>query len=155
MAGHEENRMSLSSVAGTENLKRPPRDDKNHKKTENMELKKMLLNAQIENERLQEELNAVTTSEERLRAALAKAEADLEGLSKAYAALDAHAEELRVKLDASESTNQDHSATIASGPTNSKDDETALEDLLVCLALEEAKVAKLERELALLKGTHV
>lgn len=145
----------LSSIVGSESSNKLPECELYEKEAEASEWKTELLNAKMENKRLLEELNAVKATEERLRTSLEKAEADLEGLSKAYTALDSYAEELRVKLDALESRNHDYSPKVSSSLSTSKDDESAMEDLLVCLALEEAKVAQLERELALLKGTNV
>ena len=87
-----------------------------------------------------------------MQQALAKAEADLEGLSNAYAALDSHANQLQALLDqamvAGPATNgltQDIEALLQAAREEAEQEaNAAMEDLLVCLGQEEAKVERLE-----------
>ena len=104
----------------------------------------------------QKEAIDVQSEAERLQQALNKAEADLEALSNAYTALDSHATELQARLDKALASQQQ----IGNGDRNSDDDieallqaareeaeqdaNAAMEDLLVCLGQEEAKVQQLE-----------
>ena len=108
---------------------------------------------------LEKEVDEAKSDSERLQQALAKAEADLEGLSTAYSALDNHATELQARLDkallASQngvsgcSRGEDVEALIQAARKEAEEEASAaMEDLLVCLGQEEAKVEKLEALLA-------
>jgi hypothetical protein len=102
------------------------------------------------------------------RAAALKLEADLEGLSSAYAALDAHAGELQAQLDRggggsgtvtsppppapagvdeAEVRRREAAAADAARAEAAAEGDAAMEDLLVCLGQEEAKVAALAARL--------
>jgi Uso1 / p115 like vesicle tethering protein, head region/Uso1 / p115 like vesicle tethering protein, C terminal region len=113
------------------------------------------------NSRLEKEVEEARLDTERLQQALVKAEADLEGLSTAYTALDSHATELQARLDkallapASSQPNTDAGghpdvkALVQSARKEAEEEASAaMEDLLVCLGQEEAKVEKLEALLA-------
>lgn len=106
------------------------------------------------NAELEREVGDARASLSQMRAACSKAEADLEGLSTAYAALDSHANALQAQLDALQSKSprgteaQDVAALVqAAREEAEKDASAAMEDLLVCLGQEEAKVAELEARL--------
>lgn len=104
------------------------------------------------NVQLEKEAKEAKADMERMQQALAKAEADLEGLSTAYTALDSHANELQAKLDqaivtgpAANGQPQDMEALLqAAREEAERDANAAMEDLLVCLGQEEAKVERLE-----------
>lgn len=105
-----------------------------------------------ENDRFRKEAADAIANFERLQTALAKAEADLEGLSSAYSALETHAAELQTRLDKPElMSHQPDVAILENGNRSKKEIEdlnATLEDLLVCLGQQEARVAQLEKELA-------
>ena len=117
------------------------------------------------NAQLEKAVDEAKTDAQHLQQALAKAEADLEGLSTAYNALDSHATELQARLDKAllQSTTGNGGSTGAANGGRGQDVEAliqaarkeaeeeanaAMEDLLVCLGQEEAKVEKLEALLA-------
>jgi hypothetical protein len=109
------------------------------------------------NARLDKEVTEAKADAERVQHALAKAEADLEGLSTAYTALDSHATELQARLDKAllaagapgGGGGQDVEALIQAARKEAEEEaNAAMEDLLVCLGQEEAKVEKLEALLA-------
>jgi hypothetical protein len=103
------------------------------------------------------------------RAAARKLETDLEGLSSAYAALDAHAGELQAQLDRgggggggsgvatalpapagvdeAEVRRREAAAADAARAEAATEGDAAMEDLMVCLGQEEAKVAALAARL--------
>ena len=104
------------------------------------------------NSQLEKEASGAKADAARMQQALAKAEADLEGLSNAYAALDSHANQLQALLDqamvAGPATNgltQDIEALLQAAREEAEQEaNAAMEDLLVCLGQEEAKVERLE-----------
>lgn len=117
------------------------------------------------NAHLEKAVGEAKTDAQHLQQALAKAEADLEGLSTAYNALDSHATELQARLDrallqsttsggggngaANGGRGQDLEALIQAARKEAEEEaNAAMEDLLVCLGQEEAKVEKLEALLA-------
>jgi hypothetical protein len=111
--------------------------------------------AQLRQRIAEAELEATTSrsAEQSARATLAKVEADLEGLSREYAALDAHASELQTRLDGAMAMPvTDVDALVrATREEMRQEADSVMEDLLVCLGQEEAKVARL-KELCVRNG---
>ncbi len=121
-------------------------------------LRKEIVSLKDENSRLRQEVTDTKLKlqdSERLQIALAKAEADLEGLSSAYSALELHSAELQARLDMVEKLSirsdvANPNARENGGNSRKEIDDlnSTLEDLLVCLGQQEARVAELEKELA-------
>lgn len=110
----------------------------------------------LQNSRLEREAKETQADAHRLQGALAKTEADLQSLSAAYAALDAHATELQARLDgngAGGGVGEEEVEKLIQAAREEAESEAnaAMEDLLVCLGEEEAKVGELEALVAELK----
>jgi DNA repair exonuclease SbcCD ATPase subunit len=98
------------------------------------------------------------------RAALRKVEADLEALSSAYATLDSHANDMQTQLERAELQQRlgggapgagaaDVEAAVAAAREEAQQEaDASMDDLMVCLGQEEAKVQALAARLDALGG---
>ena len=93
-------------------------------------------NLQKDNTNLKTELQWHKEELATVREKLRKTEEDLEALSHAYSALDEHSNNLNKEIESLKNSNRSNDL-----------DESAIEDLLVCLGQEEEKNARLVAQL--------